>query len=340
MHLRMTGTLLLDPDPPSRHARVRLDLGDHVLVFDDPRRFGTGELALGPEALAAFFDARLGSSRSRASSRPSTCTRWRRSRAPVKAFLLDQKRIAGVGNIYADEALFRPASTRSTANPLTRAQCAALRDAVVETLLAGLEAKGARSTTSATPTASAAAFRTSSSCTSASTSRPELRQPGAEAARRGPRHVRLRALPAAPARAAPGGLESALVLGAVGPVDDGEAEVVRPDVVAAPEGADDVAQLRGRAGRHDRIRRRGSRPVAARSRGTARARPSVAESATHCSSCSGSRSSRSEVRTPAEPLRTMRVGPGSSVTPLRVPSGRPSGRTRRVPGSRRCSRPR
>src|SRR3954447_15336489 len=60
MHLRMTGTLLLDPPEPSRHARVRFRLGEHALVFDDPRRFGTGELALGPEALAAFFDARLG----------------------------------------------------------------------------------------------------------------------------------------------------------------------------------------------------------------------------------------------------------------------------------------
>src|SRR3954466_7434096 len=60
MHLRMTGTLLLDPDPAPRHMRVRIDLGDHTLVFDDPRRFGTGELALGPDALDAFFDARLG----------------------------------------------------------------------------------------------------------------------------------------------------------------------------------------------------------------------------------------------------------------------------------------
>src|SRR6185437_16339670 len=60
MHLRMTGTLLLDPAEPSRHARVLFTLGEHSLVFDDPRRFGTGELALGPEALAAFFDARLG----------------------------------------------------------------------------------------------------------------------------------------------------------------------------------------------------------------------------------------------------------------------------------------
>src|SRR4051794_40826788 len=60
MHLRMTGTLLLDPPPPTRHMRVRMHLGDHELVFDDPRRFGTGELAIGPQALDAFFDARLG----------------------------------------------------------------------------------------------------------------------------------------------------------------------------------------------------------------------------------------------------------------------------------------
>ena len=44
----------------------------------------------------------------RGASPPSTCARWRGAgRAPIKAFLLDQRRIAGVGNIYADEALFR-----------------------------------------------------------------------------------------------------------------------------------------------------------------------------------------------------------------------------------------
>jgi len=145
MHLRMTGTLLLDPDPPSRHPRVRLDLGDHVLVFDDPRRFGTGELALGPEALAAFFDARLGVEPfAREFTAEHLHALAQTSRAPVKAFLLDQKRIAGVGNIYADEALFRArVHPLRPANRLTRAQTSALRDAVVETLLAGLEAKGA-----------------------------------------------------------------------------------------------------------------------------------------------------------------------------------------------------
>jgi formamidopyrimidine-DNA glycosylase len=145
MHLRMTGTLLLDPEPAPRHARVRMTLGDHELVFDDQRRFGTGELALGPEALAGFFDARLGvEPLERAFTGEHLYALARTSRAPIKAFLLDQKRIAGVGNIYADEALFRAGiHPLRPANRLTRAQCAALRDAVVESLMAGLDAKGA-----------------------------------------------------------------------------------------------------------------------------------------------------------------------------------------------------
>jgi formamidopyrimidine-DNA glycosylase len=145
MHLRMTGTLLLDPPGPTGHARVRLGLGDHVLVFDDPRRFGTGELALGPDALAAFFDARLGvEPLEQGFTAEHLYALARTSRAPVKAFLLDQKRVAGVGNIYADEALYRArVHPLRPANRLSRAQCAAIRDAVVESLMAGLEAKGA-----------------------------------------------------------------------------------------------------------------------------------------------------------------------------------------------------
>src|SRR3954468_15087223 len=145
MHLRMTGTLLLDPAEPSRHARVRFRLGEHALGFDAPRRFGTGELALGPEALAAFFDARLGvEPLEKGFTAEHLYALARTSRAPVKAFLLDQKRVAGVGNIYADEALFRArVHPLRPANRLTRAHCAAIRDAVVESLLAGLDAKGA-----------------------------------------------------------------------------------------------------------------------------------------------------------------------------------------------------
>ena len=146
LHLRMTGTLLLDPPVPPRHGRVRFGLDDgRELIFDDPRRFGTGELAIGPVALDAFFDARLGvEPLERAFTADHLYALAKTSRAPVKAFLLDQKRVAGVGNIYADEALFRArVHPLRPANKLTRAQCAAIRDGVVDALMLGLESKGA-----------------------------------------------------------------------------------------------------------------------------------------------------------------------------------------------------
>jgi len=68
----------------------------------------------------------------------------RGARAPIKAFLLDQRRIAGVGNIYADEALFRAQiHPLRPAGRLKGAQLDALRDAVVAALEAGIAAKGA-----------------------------------------------------------------------------------------------------------------------------------------------------------------------------------------------------
>ena len=144
-HLRMTGTLLLDPPEPSRHMRARFTLTDHRLLYDDPRRFGTAELALGDPALAAFFATRLGVEPLGGEfTAEHLHALTRQSRAPIKAFLLNQLRVAGVGNIYADEALFRARlHPLRPANQLSRPQCAALRDAVVESLEAGLEAKGA-----------------------------------------------------------------------------------------------------------------------------------------------------------------------------------------------------
>jgi formamidopyrimidine-DNA glycosylase len=145
MHLRMTGTLLIDPLGAPPYTRVWIRLGGHDLAYTDPRRFGTGELALGGEALDAFFAARLGLEPfDEAFTGAYLHALGRASRAPVKAFLLDQKRVAGVGNIYADEALFRARiHPLRPANRLTRPQAAALRDAVVESLAAGIEAKGA-----------------------------------------------------------------------------------------------------------------------------------------------------------------------------------------------------
>jgi formamidopyrimidine-DNA glycosylase len=145
MHLRMTGTLLLDPRGAPPYTRAWLRLTGHDLAFADQRRFGTGELALGPAALEAFFAARLGVEPlgdGFTSARLHALTSV--SRAPIKAFLLDQKRIAGVGNIYADEALFRARiHPLRPANRLTRAQTKALHEAVVATLEDGIEAKGA-----------------------------------------------------------------------------------------------------------------------------------------------------------------------------------------------------
>ncbi|MEA2310449.1 MAG: formamidopyrimidine-DNA glycosylase [Solirubrobacteraceae bacterium] len=145
MHLRMTGTLLIDPPAAPAHTRVWLKIGEHRLAFFDPRRFGTGELALGEAARAAFFSQRLGVEPFDAAFTAAHLHGLARaSRAPIKAFLLDQKRIAGVGNIYADEALHRARlHPLRPANRLTRPQAAALRDAVVASLEAGLAAKGA-----------------------------------------------------------------------------------------------------------------------------------------------------------------------------------------------------
>jgi formamidopyrimidine-DNA glycosylase len=145
-HLRMTGAVLYDPPAEPAHARVRIGLDDgHRVVVDDPRRFGTGELALGPAALEAFFDARLGLEPFEPGFTPEHLRALGRAcRAPVKAFLLDQRRIAGVGNIYADEALFRAGvHPLREARRLTRSQWEALHGAVIGALSAGIAADGA-----------------------------------------------------------------------------------------------------------------------------------------------------------------------------------------------------
>jgi formamidopyrimidine-DNA glycosylase len=146
MHLRMTGTLLYDAPSGTPYERVRWTLDDrHEVRFCDPRRFGTGELALGTSARDAFFAARLGLEPLDGELTGEALRRMARGRrAPVKAFLLDQRRIAGVGNIYADEALFRAGiHPLRPVGTLTRAQCAALAVAVREALQAGVAAGGA-----------------------------------------------------------------------------------------------------------------------------------------------------------------------------------------------------
>jgi formamidopyrimidine-DNA glycosylase len=149
-HLRMTGSVLAAPDPEPPHTRVRLELSAKPglpkrLVITDPRRFGTGELLLGSEALERFLAARLGPEPFDENF-TAECMHalLRDRRAPIKALLLDQRRIAGVGNIYADEALFRAGvHPRREAGKLSREQAAKLRETVIEALSAGIDAKGA-----------------------------------------------------------------------------------------------------------------------------------------------------------------------------------------------------
>ena len=150
MHLRMTGNLLVvpaDEDPEGRphlRARLVLDSGKRVL-FVDVRRFGTGIVLLGHDTLEEYFSARLGvEPLSPDFTADALRVQARGRRAPVKAFLLSQERVAGVGNIYADEALFRAKiHPLRPVGTLKRAQLEALRDAVVDSLEAGIDAKGA-----------------------------------------------------------------------------------------------------------------------------------------------------------------------------------------------------
>jgi formamidopyrimidine-DNA glycosylase len=162
-HLRMTGVVLCEPDPEPAHTRVRLELvaagtgggsSGHSsstggrrrrLVIVDPRRFGTGELLLGTDALEAFFAARLGLEPLDERFTGAHLRGLARGRkAPIKAFLLDQRQIAGVGNIYADEALYRAGiHPLRPAGRLSSEQHRRLRDAVIEALRAGIDARGA-----------------------------------------------------------------------------------------------------------------------------------------------------------------------------------------------------
>ena len=150
LHMRMTGTLLLvdaEEDRPGRpHLRARVVLGDgRRVLFCDPRRFGTAVSLVGTDALEDHLRLRAGVE---PLSPAFTLERLREladgRRAPVKAFLLNQERIAGVGNIYADEALFRAGIHPLRAvGTLSRRQLDALRAGVVASLQAGIDARGA-----------------------------------------------------------------------------------------------------------------------------------------------------------------------------------------------------
>jgi formamidopyrimidine-DNA glycosylase len=162
MHLRMTGNLVLvdgeDKLDPSegmrlyegerstseRHLRARFVLDDgQELWFTDPRRFGEACL-VDASGLESRFE-RLGVEPLSAEFTPEALGGIAAGRtAPLKSFLLDQKGIAGVGNIYADEALFRARlHPLSPAGSMKPEHLEALRDAVIAALEAGIDGGGA-----------------------------------------------------------------------------------------------------------------------------------------------------------------------------------------------------
>jgi formamidopyrimidine-DNA glycosylase len=147
IHLRMTGSFRhAGPggltDDAHRRATLTLDTGAEV-AYRDVRRFGTWEL-LDAEHLRPYFAARLGLEPLAASfsaARLGALASGRR--LSVKGFLLDQRRLAGIGNIYADEALWRARiHPRRPAGELDPDEVARLHRAVRAALRRGVELQG------------------------------------------------------------------------------------------------------------------------------------------------------------------------------------------------------
>lgn len=146
-HLGMSGRFVAltgVPPPPGPHDHVDFETDDGTTVrFCDPRRFGLMTLAdgpraadhpllagLGPEPLGPGFDG------------PWLAARLKGRRGPVKTALLDQSVVAGMGNIYASESLFRAAiSPRRRAGSIgpggARRLVAAIRSVFAEAIAAG-----------------------------------------------------------------------------------------------------------------------------------------------------------------------------------------------------------
>ena len=143
IHLRMTGQLLFHPEPGDRPPRWvwKLDPGTE-LQFQDVRRFGT-LCAFRPGDEAAFFAGMGPEPFSEAFTVAYLRDAAHGRHGPLKSFLLDQRRIAGVGNIYADEALFRARlHPLRAAGSLGPREAQRLHAAVLETLQDGIDHEG------------------------------------------------------------------------------------------------------------------------------------------------------------------------------------------------------
>jgi formamidopyrimidine-DNA glycosylase len=135
-HLGMTGRMYLLPGRKAlpKHAAVVLSLGDENFVFEDTRYFGRFTLdtsaieKLGPEPLSSEFSAEI------------LARGFSKSSQPVKVKLLDQTLVAGIGNIYASEALFRAGiSPKIAARKLKLPQVERLRQEIRAVLNEAIE---------------------------------------------------------------------------------------------------------------------------------------------------------------------------------------------------------
>jgi formamidopyrimidine-DNA glycosylase len=147
IHLRMTGSLRLAAagaleDDPHRRAVVTLDDGSDV-AYRDVRRFGTW-LLLEPSDVDSYIDTKVGQEPlDDAYKAKHLAVRLEKRRAPIKAALLDQRTVAGVGNIYADEALWRAKVHPLTpALALTPDEVKAVHKGVRASLQAGVRRQG------------------------------------------------------------------------------------------------------------------------------------------------------------------------------------------------------
>ena len=173
LHLRMTGNLLLraadseevadlmergdqrstaatntaaERNPQFRHLRARFELDDgSELLFTDLRRFGTLIVLDGQAEADAYLAARVGIEPLSDELTPEALLRVAENRtAPLKSFLLTQTSVAGIGNIYADEALHRARlHPLSPAGSMKLEHAEALVEGIVEALEAGLAEGGA-----------------------------------------------------------------------------------------------------------------------------------------------------------------------------------------------------
>jgi formamidopyrimidine-DNA glycosylase len=148
IHLRMTGSLRHASegklaDDPHRRAVVRLDDGSDV-AYRDVRRFGTWQL-FEPGELEPYLDKRLGvEPLERSFTARKLAQRLERRRAPIKAALLDQRTVAGLGNIYVDEALWRAqVHPLRLAGTLGDDELLRLTRAIKEALRTGVRRQGA-----------------------------------------------------------------------------------------------------------------------------------------------------------------------------------------------------